>query len=365
LLAYASAYLKCHYLAAFTAALLNNQPMGFYQPATIVKDAQRHGLKIRPIDVTCSDWPCTLEKSPQGFALRLGLRYVKGLRQEMGLKIAEECAVRTFSSVDDLKLRIPAMQKTELAGLAEIGALNRLAAKESGMHRRDALWQVERAARRAGPLFEGLPEFPSREQPSTLKGLKLSSRGQGHVFLCPPPTDREPQLSSDPEGVELTGRPLQGQEMQNTLVGFTHGPLAAMTSEERLVADFRGTGMTIGPHPMAYKRQEMKKRHVRAVADLARLRDGLRVRIAGAVIARQRPGTANGFVFLSLEDETGITNAIITPQLFKEDYATLVQQQFLLIEGKLQNQEGVISVKAERVQPLTITQAETASHDFH
>jgi error-prone DNA polymerase len=366
LLAYASAYLKCHYLAAFTAALLNNQPMGFYQPATIVKDAQRHGLKIRPIDVTCSDWPCTLEKSPQGFALRLGLRYVKGLRQEMGLKIAEERAVRKFSSVDDLKLRIPAMQKPELAGLAEIGALNRLAAKESGMHRRDALWQVERAARRAGPLFEGLPEFPSREQPSTLKGLKLSSRGPGHVFLCPPPTDREPQLSSDPEGVELTGRPLQGREMQNTpTVGFTHGPLAAMTSEERLVADFRGTGMTIGPHPMAYKRQEMKKRHVRAVADLARLRDGLRVRIAGAVIARQRPGTANGFVFLSLEDETGITNAIITPQLFKEDYATLVQQQFLLIEGKLQNQEGVISVKAERVQPLTITQAETASHDFH
>src|SRR5271157_3225778 len=146
LLAYASAYLKCHYLAAFTAALLNNQPMGFYQPATVVKDAQRHGLKIRPIDVTCSDWLCTLESATgvppvnghgqdgratakdtitqQGFALRLGLRYVKGLRQEMGLKIAEERAVRKFSSVDDLKLRIPPIQKSELAGLAEIGALN-------------------------------------------------------------------------------------------------------------------------------------------------------------------------------------------------------------------------------------------------
>ena len=308
LLAYASAYLKCHYLAAFTAAMLNNQPMGFYQPATIVKDAQRHGLKIRPIDVTCSDWLCTLEKYQQGFALRLGLRYVKGLRQEMGLKIAQERAVRKFSSVDDLKLRIPAMQKSELAGLAEIGALNLLAAKESGMHRRDALWQAERAARPPGPLFEGLPEF-----------------------------------SSDAE----------------------HSPLAPMSSEERLVADFRGTGMTIGPHPMAYKRAEMKQVKVRSVAELAHLRNGMNVRIAGAVIARQRPGTANGFVFLSLEDETGITNAIITPQLFKEDYATLVQQQFLLIEGKLQNQEGVISVKAERVQPLTITQAETASHDFH
>ena len=138
-----------------------------------------------------------------------------------------------------------------------------------------------------------------------------------------------------------------------------------MTPEERLIADFRGTGMTVGPHPMAYKRQEMKQRHVRAVAELARLRDGLTVRIAGAVIARQRPGTAHGFVFLSVEDETGITNAIITPQLFKKEYATVVQHQFLLIEGKLQNQDGVISVKAERVQPLPITRAETASHDFH
>ena len=148
-------------------------------------------------------------------------------------------------------------------------------------------------------------------------------------------------------------------------VGAQFSPLTPMTAEERLVADFRGTGMTTGPHPMAYKRAEMKKLHVRAVADLARLRDGLRVRIAGAVIARQRPGTANGFVFLSVEDETGITNAIITPQLFKEAYAMVVQEHFLLIEGKLQNQEGVISIKAERVQPLPITRAETASHDFY
>jgi error-prone DNA polymerase len=325
LLAYASAYLKCHYLAAFTAALLNNQPMGFYQPATLVKDAQRHGLKILPIDVTCSDWLCTLEKSgsagvspavagasrsravPQGFALRLGLRYAKGLRQEMGLKMVEERARRKFSSVDDLKLRIPAIQKSELAGLAEIGALNFIAEK-SGMHRRDALWQIERAARKAGPLFERLDEFSSPEENS---------------------------------------------------------PLAAMNSEERLVADFRGTGMTLGPHPLGYQRAQLKQQGVRSVADLHRLRNGMNVRIAGAVIARQRPATANGFVFLSLEDETGITNAIITPQLFQQDHATLVQQPFLLIEGKLQNQEGVISVKAERVQPLSVTQAETASHDFH
>ena len=190
LLAYASAYLKCHYLAAFTAAMLNNQPMGFYQPATLVKDAQRHGLKIRPIDVTCSDWPCTLEKYPQGFALRLGLRYVKGLRQEMGLKIVEERAAGQFSSIDDLKLRIPAMQKSELAALAEIGALNFIATGKGRMHWRDALWQVERAARPAGPLLEGLPEFPRKplwSAAARCRTPKLRRRdGRNPTFPWPP-----------------------------------------------------------------------------------------------------------------------------------------------------------------------------------
>ena len=308
LLAYASAFLKCHYLAAFTAALLNNQPMGFYQPATLVKDAQRHGLKIHPIDVTCSDWPCTLEIYKQSFALRMGLRYAKGLRQEIGLQIVQERRIRPFSSVEDLKLRIPAIQKSELAVLADIGALNFIDGQEAGIHRRDASWQIERAARRAGPLLERLPDQNSARENS---------------------------------------------------------PLAPMKPEERLLADFRGTGMTIGLHPMAYKRPQLIKEGVRSAADLHRLRNGSTVRIAGAVIARQRPGTAKGFVFLSLEDETGITNAIITPQLFEEDYAAVVQQQFLLIDGKLQNQEGVVSVKAEHIRPLPVAFAEMASHDFH
>jgi error-prone DNA polymerase len=319
LLAYASAYLKCHYLAAFTAALLNNQPMGFYRPATIVKDAQRHGLRIAPIDVTCSDWACALEKHNQDFAVRLGLRYVKGLRQEIALKIVEERAIRNFLSIEDLKLRVTAIQKSELAVLAEIGALNFIGEKKHAIHRRDALWQIERTARRPGPLFEApdgfAPETGSIEEEKTTP----------------------PELS----------------------------PLAAMSSEERLVADFRGTGMTVGPHPMAYHREEMRRRGIRSATDLRSLRDGTNVRIAGAVIARQRPGTASGFVFISLEDETGIANAIITPQLFREDHIAILQHQFLVIEGKLQNQEGVISVKAEHVRPLPITRAETESHDFH
>ena len=138
-----------------------------------------------------------------------------------------------------------------------------------------------------------------------------------------------------------------------------------MTSDERLVADFRGTGMTVGPHPMSYHRTEMKRQGIRCAIDLRNLADGANVRVAGAVIARQRPGTAKGFVFLSLEDETGIANAIITPQLFQQDHLTVIHQQFLVIEGQLQKQDNVISVKARRIRPLSIGRLETASHDFH
>ena len=138
-----------------------------------------------------------------------------------------------------------------------------------------------------------------------------------------------------------------------------------MTVEERLVADFHGTGMTVGPHPMAYHRAEMKKQGIRSAIELHHLPNGMPVRVAGSVIARQRPGTAKGFVFLSMEDETGIANAIITPQLFQQNRTAVVHHQFLLIEGKLQNQDNVISVKADRIRPLFITQAETTSHDFH
>ncbi len=156
LIAYASAFLKCRYLAAFTAAILNNQPMGFYQPDTLVRDAQRHGLKVKPIDVTCSDWLCRLEKNGQDFCVRLGMRFVKGLRNDVALKIVNERAIRPFSSIDDLKFRVPMIQKTELATLAEIGALNFIGTLK--VHRRDALWQIERAARRPGPLLENVEE---------------------------------------------------------------------------------------------------------------------------------------------------------------------------------------------------------------
>jgi len=316
LLAYASAYFKCHYLGPFMAAMLNNQPMGFYRPATLVKDAQRHGLKFKPIDVARSEWNCKLEPIADGFAVRMGLQYVRGLRKEIALEILRERGIRAFASVEELKLRVPEIQKAELTALAEVGALNFINGTKQQMHRRDALWQVERAARRPGPLLE---------QPSAL------------------PRAVEPSAETPP----------------------IKSPLLPMTMEERLVADFRGTGLTTGPHPMAYHRAELKKHGILSAAEITKLQNGTKVRVAGAVIARQRPGTAKGFVFLSLEDETGIANAIITPQLFDQDHTVVVHNPFLLIEGRLQNQDNVISVKAERVFPLKLTQAEPDSHDFH
>ncbi len=347
LLVYASAYLKAHYPSAFYAALLNNQPMGFYHPATLIKDAQRHGVRFAPVDVQRSGWPCTVE--PDG-TVRLGLRYVAGLRAQAGQEIAatrpaplsrpalcpkckcddesmlevvsaprgpsgfcNNCAhdwplsLERFRSVDDLVART-GVNREELSVLAEIGALNAF-----GHTRREALWQVERAIRPAGELYE--------------EGVRSQESGVG----------------PNPEPC----------------------PLPEMNPVERVVADYEGTGLTIGPHPMALRRDEMRLRGALRASDLPRQRDGRRVRVAGAVITRQRPGTAKGFVFLTLEDETGIANIIVRPDLFAEQRMAVIHEPFLLVEGKLQNQEGVTSVRAERVEGLGGTKIEVEARDFY
>jgi error-prone DNA polymerase len=310
LIAYASAYLKCHYPASFTAAILNNQPMGFYSPATLVKDARRHGLRVRPIDVAASEWRCSIESVPSAKepgrmeqALRIGLNYVRGLREVAALALLRERRRRSFDSIDDLAGRVPELRKDEMALLAEVGALNFIR-PDRRIDRRDALWQVERAGRPSGPLFEDLaePDAPS--------------------------------------------------------------PLAPMSPEERLVSDYRVSGLTTGPHPMALARPRLEK-NIRTAADLASLPNGAWVRIAGCVIARQRPGTAKGFVFMSLEDESGIANAIFAPDILERNRAVITTGRFLLIEGPLQHQDGVISVRARKVRSLPITRAPTASRDFH
>jgi error-prone DNA polymerase len=308
LLAYASAYLKAHHPAAFYAALLNNQPMGFYDPATIVNDAGRHGQVIHPADVNYSSWLCTIEPtgestgeptgSPAG-AVRLGLRYVRGLREEAGRRLEAERTRRPFASVEDLVKR-GGLRRDEVAQLARVGALASLEPE-----RRAALWEAERAGRPAGALYEELAVPPAAS------------------------------------------------------------PLRPMTAEERLLADYEGTGLTLGPHPMAFRRGRLLRMGVSRAADLAAFRHGAWVKVAGAVVVRQRPGTAKGFVFLNLEDETGLINVIVRPALFQRHRLALVNESFLLIEGTLQRQDNVTSVRAERLAPLRHRLESVPSHDFH
>jgi error-prone DNA polymerase len=295
LIAYASAYLKVKYLAAFTAAILNNQPMGFYMPAVLVKDAQRHGLRVKPIDVQVSDWNCTIEHESDGaLSVRMGLGYAKGLRKVVAAALMESRAgIGPFESAEDLALRVPMLNRKELTLLARVGALNSLDGIE---HRRDALWQVERAGKMEGPLLRQNSEW----------------------------------LREDSDAL----------------------PLVQMSVEERLVADYAGTGLTVGRHPMHYRRAELRREGVLSAEELRQCKDGELVRAAGCVIARQRPGTAKGFIFLSMEDETGIANVIVTPDLYERERMTVVRAKFLWVEGVLQNQDGVVHVKAKRIAAL-------------
>ena len=304
LIAYASAFLKVRYLAAFTAALLNNQSMGFYSPATIVKDAQRHGLKVKPIDATCSDWNCTLERVGESIVLRLGLRYVRGLAQGPAEALVSEREREPFRSTEDLAHRVRQLSRANLAMLARIGALNKIGA-HAQLHRRDALWQIEKAARKVGPLLEGVIE---------------------------------PDAAS---------------------------PLYKMDTEERLIADYHGTGMTLGPHPMAYRRTELRSKGISSAAELRQLAHGRPAVVAGAVITRQRPGTAKGLIFLTLEDETGNANIIVTPDIYSSDPMVVLHERFVKVRGTVQNQDGIVHLKAQKILPLQVTAAETQSHDFH
>lgn len=222
-------------------------------------------------------------------SLRIGFRYVRGMRQAAAERIVSDRQKCPVEGIEDLTRRVPEVQKAELVTLSEIGALNFLG---NGIHRRSALWQVERAARPGWPLLDTIPEQ-----------LELS-------------------------------------------------PLRQMTDEERLVADFHGASLSTGPHPMSYCREALSKQQVKRASDLAGLPDGQYTRVAGCVIARQRPGTAKGFVFLSLEDETGISNIIVNPDLYEKYRKVINREKFLLVEGVLQNQDNVIAIKASRVMPI-------------
>jgi error-prone DNA polymerase len=305
LIAFASAFLKVRYLAAFTAALLNNWPMGFYHPATVLKDAQRHGLRVKPIDVVRSQWNCSLEHDHEGhLSLRMGLRYVRGLQQSAVETLLFQREQSPFISVENLANRIPQLGRDNLAMLAKIGALNKLN-PDAQLHRRDALWQVEKAVRRSGPLLDGIQE------------MDLSS------------------------------------------------PLRPMDVEERLVADYHGTGLTTGHHPMAYRREALRALGIKSAIELKNFPHGKEASVAGCVITRQRPGTAKGIIFMTLEDETGTARVIISPDFYDQNRMAVLNERFVLVSGPVQNQDGIVHLKARTIKSLSISAAPTLSHDFH
>jgi error-prone DNA polymerase len=291
ILAYGSAFLKVHRAPEFYASLLNNQPMGFYTPATIVKDASRHGVRTQPVCVERSTWNCAVVSDD---TVRLGFCVVNGLRQEHAEELVRQRQDRQFDSLEDLKRRVP-LAKEELRTLAELGALNCFAD-----HRRAALWRVEETVH------------------DDLVGTRSTSSS----------------------------------------------PLKRMTLPERVKADYETMNLTTGPHPMKLLRESLP--NIWRATDLLQAPHGATVQIAGNVICRQRPGTAKGFVFISLEDETGVANAIVDPDLFEKFRLRITEESFLLIEGEVQNSEGVVLIKTRDIQPLGHDQlVGSDSHDFH
>jgi error-prone DNA polymerase len=329
LIAYASAYLKCHHPAAFLAGLLNAQPMGFYSPATLIQDAQRHDVRVLPIDPNHSDWRCTLEPAgdeaasaraagarseaqlsearKQGAraagapAVRLGLRYVAGLRAQAGRAIAAERRRARFASAADLARRA-GLSRTELETLAELGALGELG--PAAHTRRAALWQVAALERDPHSLFAGV----------------------------------SPEAGAS--------------------------PLPEMSALEATLADYRGSGVTLGPQLLAHLRPELARRGVLTAARLREVPDGQFVRTAGHAIVRQRPGTAKGFCFLTLEDETGTSNAVLTPQCFRRFRAPLHSAAVVEVAGPVQNADGVVHVRVRELRPLLARRALPPGHDY-
>lgn len=295
LIAYTSAYLKMHRPAEFYVGLLNAQPMGFYSPSTIVQDARRHALTVRPVCINRSHDGAIVEDEK---IFRIGLRSVRGIRAASILSILIARQQRPFDSVADF-IRRTTMSRKERHTLSSSGALNALAGS-----RRQALWESAKA-------------------------------------------DLEFDLFANVRSEDESDR-----------------ILTPMSIIDRIKADFGSLGMTTGDHPMAHLRSYFPD--LWRADELSLAKNGARVRIGGSVICRQRPGTAKGFVFISLEDESGVANAIVRPDIFERLRLVVTQNPALVIEGRVQSQDGVIHVKAETISPLRSDDLpEQASHDFH
>ncbi len=305
LLSYASGYLKCHYLAAYTAALLNNQPMGFYAPAVLVKDAERHGLNFFPVDANKSDSICTLETNSTGaLCVRLGFNYIKGLSSKTIEQILVARIEGEFTSIADFKRRVPIINQREFTQLARAGVFDELHNARK-IDRRDALWAVALESRTMPPLYSDVTEISEFES-----------------------------------------------------------PLAAMNEMDKLVADLSVTSLTLADHPIKMIRKYAHINDVTFCGNVDRLRNNSFVKLVGCVICRQRPQTARGLLFLSLEDETGIVNVIVMPDIDERHRLTIADNSYLIVKGIVQKQGDAVSVKALFIAPLQNEMPRNISHDY-
>ncbi len=301
LLAYASAWLRCHEPAAFAAALLNSQPMGFYQPAQLVADARRNTVSFRPVDVQVSDWDCSLEPDQKGRpVVRLGLRMIQGLAEEQGGRIVVHRQQTAFADIGDFAHRTQ-LPRRVIALLARAGALASLTG-----HRHLAYWNAIGVEKLPGALAGSSAAEPAIELPHATEGAEI-------------------------------------------------------------LADYQSTGLTLGRHPLALLRSRLNRLRVARAQDLPGLASGSRVRVAGLITHRQRPETAAGVVFMSLEDETGSSNLIVWPGIQITQRQALFASRMIIVEGELQNEQGVIHVIARQVRDYTrwLGKLPTASRDFH
>jgi error-prone DNA polymerase len=306
LLVYVSAWLKRYYPAAFTAALLNSQPMGFYAPAQLVADARRHGIEVRPIDVNHSHWDCTLEAAGNApgaaaprWAIRLGLRMIGGLRQAHAMQLVRARGQAPFSSLDEVARRA-GLGGAVLARLARADAFASM-----GLNRRTALWQA----------------LPQPEPARLLEGCAPDEPAAHLPALCP---------------------------------------------AEEVVADYRTKGLSLRAHPLSFLRRRLAQQRVVTAASLGQLRDGCRVRVAGIVLMRQRPSTASGITFVTLEDETGFANLIVRPEIWERWHRVARRAQGMIAFGTLQRKDQVIHILAEKLVDLATLPADAApaSRDF-
>ncbi|MBY5502356.1 error-prone DNA polymerase [Rhizobium leguminosarum] len=309
LIAYASSYLKCHYPDVFCAALINAQPMGFYAPAQIVTDARAHGVAIRPVCINRSRWDCTLEEieGTTRHAVRLGMRLVKGLPEQDAARIAMARGGEPFASIDDMWRR-SGVSSASLVKLAEADAFR----PSLNLERRDALWAIKALRDEPLPLFAAA-------------------------------ADRERGVIAEQQEPDVT--------------------LRQMTEGANVVEDYGHTGVTLRAHPVSFLRDDLTRRNIVTCAQATSARDGRWLMTAGLVLVRQKPGSAKGVMFMTIEDETGVANVVVWPSLFEKQRRIVLGSAMMAINGKIQREGGVVHLVAQRLFDLTSDLASLGERD--